>query len=154
MLQPLLRSLFFFAALSSHQAICMPDISAYDAWVRAVPPGMAMTAGYLTVSNNSQQAISLVEVRSPAATRMEIHETRIHDGMARMRQIQSLPIAPGEETTLRPEGKHLMIWIKQDLPAPGKTLPLELIFDNGQRLTIQAEVRHSKTQSDHHHHHH
>jgi len=47
-------------------------------------PGMSMTAGYLTLSNNASQPIIITQVASPQFESVEMHESVIEDGMARM----------------------------------------------------------------------
>jgi len=74
-----------------------------------------MRAGYLTLTNNSAETISLTSVSSPQFAAVEIHETTIEDDIARMRRIEALDIGPGRSTTLERGGKHLMLMQSQEL---------------------------------------
>ena len=56
-------------------------ISVRDAWVRESPPGMAMTAGYMMLQNNTSRPQVLVAARSSAFETVTIHRTVARQGM-------------------------------------------------------------------------
>ena len=82
---------------------------ASDVRIFAPLPGATGTAAYLTLSNNSDESIRIDKVTSPEYARVEIHETTVTDGVARMRQLPELVIPPGESVAFRRGGKHLML---------------------------------------------
>jgi copper(I)-binding protein len=68
-----------------------------------------MTAGYLTLSNNSAQAITITHVTSNEYASVEMHESVIEDGVARMYPLRDLTLPAGKSVTFEPGGKHLML---------------------------------------------
>ena len=46
---------------------------------------------------------------SPAFKQVELHETRLQDGVARMQRIKSLELPARASVILEPGGKHLMM---------------------------------------------
>lgn len=134
-------------------------------WVRATPPGRNITAGYLTIRNNSSEARRIVGAASPVAGRVELH-THVHDagsGMMQMRQVDAIDVPAGETVELAPGGLHLMIMDLERGLEPGMSVPLTLEFDDGSRLEMEAPVRRgeeamemhqSQDQGNHGNHHH
>jgi copper(I)-binding protein len=78
-------------------------------WSRATPPAAPVAGGYLTVINAGPEADRLLRVDSPAATEVQIHQSSIEDGVARMRPVvDGLEVAAGQTLELKPGGTHLM----------------------------------------------
>jgi copper(I)-binding protein len=82
---------------------------AADVIVKRPLPGMQMSAGYLTFTNNSAQAITLTDVTSPQFAAVEMHESVVEDGIARMYPLGDLTILAGTTVRFEPGGKHLML---------------------------------------------
>jgi len=72
-------------------------------------PGMQMTAGYFTLSNHTSQEIVVSEVRSPQFGSVQMHESVIDDGIARMAELDDFVLQAGSTVEFRPGGKHLML---------------------------------------------
>ena len=68
-----------------------------------------MAADYLDITNQSGTAIRITSVTSPDYELVEMHETTIEDGVARMRAIPALEIEDGDTVTFERGGKHLML---------------------------------------------
>lgn len=68
-----------------------------------------MSAGYMALSNNSDEVIRISSITSPQYGSIEMHETTIEDDVARMRTVEELVIGPGETVRLERGGKHLMM---------------------------------------------
>lgn len=125
-------------------------------WSREIPPAAPVAAGYLSIRNRGSRDDRLVEVRSEAAARMEIHELRHEDGMARMRQLpDGLPLPAGETVELRPGGYHLMFITPADGFVAGRQVDATLVFEHAGELPVEFEVRPIGAQSpdeahDHH----
>ncbi len=127
-----------------------------DPWIRAMPPRMPVTAAFMTVQNLTAQPLSLIAVESPAFGRIELHRTEIDaQGLARMVAQNQFVLPPHGSLSLAPKGNHLMLYQPQQPLQPGTQLPLTLIFAEGQRVVVQAEVKAGLGDDamDHHHHH-
>ena len=77
--------------------------------ITAPVPGANMSAGYLTLSNNTDAAITINQVTSPQFGRVEIHESSVENGVARMRQTPQIRIEAGESLVFTRGGLHLML---------------------------------------------
>ena len=86
-----------------------PALVAADVTITRPMPGMAMSAGYLTLTNNSAETITITRVSSPQYASVELHESVVDDGVARMRRLEKIEIPAGTNTILAPGGKHLML---------------------------------------------
>jgi copper(I)-binding protein len=82
---------------------------ASDVVVSKPRPAMNMTAGYLTLSNNASQPIVITQVASPQFESVEMHESVIEDGMARMYPLGDLTVLAKSSVVFQPGGKHLML---------------------------------------------
>lgn len=111
-----------------------------DAWVRQVPPNARMTAGYLRVHNPGPEALVITGVESPLFANVELHGTITEDGVARMRQQDTVTVPPGEVVSFEPGGLHLMLMQPvNDIPASGD-IELSLVLHDGTRLVFSAPV--------------
>lgn len=87
----------------------LPPLVASNVVVHQALPGRAMTAAYLSLTNNSRDAIRLSSVASPNFAAVEMHETVLEDGIARMRAVDEVIIAPASTVTFEQGGLHLML---------------------------------------------
>ena len=72
-------------------------------------PGSRVSAGYLTLSNNTTQTITITRVTSPQFESVAMHESALEDGMVRMYPLGALTILPKTTVTFERGGKHLML---------------------------------------------
>jgi len=82
---------------------------ASDVVVSKPRPGMNMAAGYLTLRNNTSQPIIITHVASPQFESVEMHESVIEDGMARMYALGDMRVLAKSSVVFQPGGKHLML---------------------------------------------
>jgi copper(I)-binding protein len=101
----LLAAYLLGACSANHDA----PFVATDVVVYQAVPGSLMRAGYLTLTNNTDAAITIDKVTSPEFGSVEMHETIIEDGIAKMRAIALLSIPAGESVHFERGGKHLML---------------------------------------------
>ena len=127
-------------------------LSVSDAWVRALPPGQANTAAYLTLSNPGDEMITVVGASTGLAGRVEIHTSREVDGYQRMEQLEQLELAPGQVLELSPGGTHLMLLGLDHMPTPGEKVSLCLQLAAGEPVCTSADVRKSAAAGPSHDH--
>ncbi|MEE2023302.1 MULTISPECIES: copper chaperone PCu(A)C [Alkalimonas] len=125
-----------------HPAIATQPVSieADDVLVRVPMPGRTVTAGYLTLRNNSTQMRQLVAVQSDAFNRIELHTHTHVDGMMRMVQVDAIDIAAAGETVLQPGGLHLMLFEPTTSLEENELVTLQLQFDDGTQLQVDARL--------------
>ena len=109
-------------------------------WVRSTPVGTGVTAGYAIIMNSSQEPDRLISISSPAAAKIELHQTKEQDGVMTMSPVEELVIAPGNQIELKPGGYHLMIMnVKQQLKV-GDTFPIVFKFTGQGIVNVNAKV--------------
>lgn len=109
-----------------------------DPWARASVTTTG--AAYLVIENRGATGDTLLEVRSGAAEKVEIH-TMTMDGMVmKMRRLDALPIEAGETVRLAPGGYHLMLMGLGEPLAEGMSIPLILVFEKAGDVEISAPV--------------
>lgn len=110
-----------------------PPLVASDVEITRPVPGRHMSAGFLVLSNNTNDAIHITGVSSPQFGAVEIHETTVEDGISRMRELDELVVPAGGSVTLERGGKHLMLMRAQDLQ---DSVTLQLMSGDSPVLTI------------------
>lgn len=111
-------------------------VTVEDARVRALIPGQDKTAAYMTVRNHSSGTMTLTAAHADTVRTMEIHTTRMDDGVMRMRRLESVDIRAGETIRFQPGGRHLMLFGVTSLPAE---LNVQLEFADGTQLVVPFE---------------
>lgn len=114
------------------------EISVTDAWIKPpLLPGRP-GAGFFQLSNTGDEA-HLIAVKSPNATRAEIHTHKLSDGVMRMRKVEKLDIPATGQLAFERGGLHLMLFGFDAMGAAG--VPVTLIFADGKEVTAIFEVR-------------
>ena len=103
-------------------------------------PGTNMTAGYLTLANNSNQPIIIDKVTSPQFARVEMHETVIQNDVARMVALAPLIIERHSSVQFEPGGKHLMMSESTKEMVAGMPVTVEFHYDTNGLLIIAMTV--------------
>ncbi len=79
------------------------------AWARATPKGAPVGGGYLTITNNGATSDRLIGGSSDTATRFELHDMSMDNGVMKMRPVEAgIEIKPGQTVELKPGGYHVM----------------------------------------------
>jgi copper(I)-binding protein len=113
-----------------------PPVVIADIEITVPRPGSGMSAGYLEIRNNSKEPLAITRVESPQFGKVELHESIVEDGIARMRPLDSLDIAPGQAARLERGGKHLMLMAPVADPDQ-----VTLNFFAGEQLIVSVEAR-------------
>jgi copper(I)-binding protein len=128
------------AADAPQAAVAAGEPVVEGAWIRSVPPTSRMTAGYLRIHNPGPEPLVIVGAESPLFGAVEVHGTTTVDGVSRMRQQESVTVAPGETASFEPGGLHLMLMQATDaIPSDG-TIELSLVLADGERIQFRAPV--------------
>ena len=119
------------AAPATQAAAC---ISFEDGWIRMPPAPRPMLAGFGRIANRCVDEQVVVAVRSPRFDDVSLHETRLVDGVSRMRELERLPVAPAGDARLQPGGLHLMLMQPDAVLAEGERVPLVLVLEDGREI--------------------
>ena len=118
---------------------CRPQV--LEGWVRMPPSKMPMMAGFGRIVNRCPTPATIVSARSPSFGSVELHETRVVDGVSRMRPVPQLRLAPDGAAVLKPGGMHLMLMRPGATLKPGSRVVVEFELAGGGTLLGEFEVR-------------
>lgn len=140
-MKPLRRVLgsLLVAAVPAIAAAQGSGVTVENAWSRAAMAGRTGVV-YLTITDNGG-ADRLTSAASPVAAQATLHESFNENGVEKMRDVASLPVAPGKPVSLAPGGYHIMLMnLKQPLKQ-GDTFPVTLNFEQAGQVTTTVTVR-------------
>lgn len=111
--------------------------------------GMSMGAFYFTVTNNGDEADTLLGVESDIAEIIEIHNVEMDEGVMQMVPMHDgVEIAAGESITLEPGGYHIMlIGITQSM-LDGEEFDATLHFENAGEIEITVPIHIMEPEED------
>ena len=115
-------------------------LTVLDAWVRAAPPGSHMLAGYATLKNSGDAPLSVLTVQSDAFRQSSIHETVVDRGVARMRELPRVDLAPGSTVQMKPGGAHLMLSEPRHPIVVGDKVGMVFLLADGTRVETYFDV--------------
>lgn len=121
------------SALVAACSVGEAPLLASDVVVYAPKPGMHMSAGYLTLTSNGREAITITRVTSPEFESVELHESKLEDGISRMVKLSEVQIPAGGSVKFEPGGKHLML-----MGFRGTSDRATLQFHAGETLVLTA----------------
>jgi periplasmic copper chaperone A len=133
--------LLLIAACGARNQQPQEPITVDTAWVR---PALASgnSAAYMSITNHTNQPITLTTVTADFAGMVQIHQTVVENDMAHMQHLDNgMRIGAGETLSLQPGGYHVMLMSVQQSLNEGETVSIGLIFDNGETVTVEAEIR-------------
>lgn len=128
-----------FGATNAEARECAPRIK--DGWIRLIPGGMPMHAGFGRIENRCASSMAIVSASSPAYASVELHETRLIDGVSRMRAVPELRIASENTAVLKPGGLHLMLMRPKTALKPGSKVAVQFTLKDGGVVVGEFEVR-------------
>lgn len=149
-----LMSLALWAALWAvlGPAHAGPAVQVEDAWVREGPPNATVLAAFMVLRNDGSAPVEIVAASSPRFARVELHLSRMEDGMARMVQQSALTVPASGSLELAPGGYHLMLFEPDGPIESGQRVALTLRTRNGEDIEVSAQVRRSMGGAMHQHH--
>lgn len=112
-----------------------------DAWIKNLPPSVPVRAGYMTIHNPQDTAVSIIALRSETFASVEIHQTISRDGMMSMEPVPNLKIEADTSVQLVPGGLHLMMMQPMNPGKPGDRIRIVITLDNGAEQTLDMMVK-------------
>lgn len=115
-------------------------VTVSDAWVKAVDSDM--TAAFGTLTNNTDEEVTLVAATTDASAMVELHEVVMKDGSMVMQPKEGgIPIPAGGSATLEPGGDHIMLMDVTAPIEPGDVVELDLELSDGSSITMTATAK-------------
>jgi copper(I)-binding protein len=104
---------------------------------------MPMMAGFGRIQNDCPVPATIIGASSPAFGSVELHETRVVDGISRMRAVPELRLAQDASAVLKPGGMHLMLMQPRAPLKAGSKVAIEFALSDGRKVLGEFEVRKS-----------
>ena len=132
-----------FILLAAASLLCiraLADVSVGDPWIRATVPAQKTAGAFMQL--RSTAPTRLVEVNSPVAGRIEIHQMSMEGQTMRMHAVDGIALKAGEPVNLASGGYHIMLFDLRRQLKEGELVPLSLGFvgADGKRETITVNV--------------
>jgi len=127
------------ALLAALATPSLAQVEVKDPWVRATVPAQKATGAFMQL--RSAQGARLVEVKSPVAGVVEIHEMKMVGDVMKMRAVPGLDLPAGKTVELKPGGYHLMLLELKQQMKEGDTAPLTLVVEGKDKKRASIEVR-------------
>ena len=129
------------------------EIIISDIWISEAPPTVSTMAAYAKIQNQSHETKVLTSVSSPTFSRIEIHLSKIADGMASMEKQTSLKIPAENSVELSPGSYHLMLFNPETSLLAGDKATIIFSFSDGSSKSVQAPIKKRNNDGHDHHHH-
>lgn len=126
-------SLLLFACSNAQ-----PELAVSAARISTPIAGSAQIA--LSITNSGSGDDELIEVSTPSAAFVEIHETTVTDGRAVMAKRDTVALPSRQTVLFRPGGLHLMLLVPDPSVVPGAQIPVTVTFRAHPPITLHAEV--------------
>jgi copper(I)-binding protein len=118
----------------------MAQVTVKDPWVRATVPTMKATGAFMQVT--SVQDARLVEVRSPVAGIIEIHEMAMDKDVMKMRAVPNgIDLPAGKTVELKSGGYHVMMMDLKQQMKEGDIVPVTLVIEGKDKTRTNVEVK-------------
>ena len=100
-----------------------------------------MLAGYARIDNTCSGPVEIVAASSPAFADVSLHETRIENGISRMRALTALPVAAHGSVAFAPGRLHLMLMEPIKPLKAGDQVSIDFILRDGRRIPGHFALR-------------
>jgi periplasmic copper chaperone A len=117
------------------------QIVIHDPWARASLGARGTSAAYMTIEVTGDHADRLIGAASRVAKHAQLHAEVMDNGVAKMRPVDAVEVAPGTPTVLAPGGLHIMLMGVQGKLVEGQTMPLELTFETAGKVDLEIPIR-------------
>lgn len=118
---------------------CIPVV--HDAWIRLVPGGMPMHAGFARIENPCNTAFTVTAAASDAYGSASLHESTLVNGISRMRALPQLVVPARGSVELKPGGLHLMLMDPKKPLKAGDHVALRFATGKGRSVSGDFVVR-------------
>ena len=117
------------------------DLRITHPWARASAGHGNTGAAFMTIVNTGDADDKLVAASTSIARTTEIHETKMENGVMKMRMLMGgLAIPAGAEVALKPMGLHVMMMGVMEKLVEGETLLLTLTFEQAGSVELAVPI--------------
>lgn len=117
-----------------------PALSITNLQVVASAPAQKPGVAYMTIRNQGRSNKVLVAVSSPQFARVEMHQTVLNDGVARMRSLATVTVKADSSEDFLPGGRHMMLLEPNKGLIPGMDISMQFQFESGEMLMVTSKL--------------
>jgi copper(I)-binding protein len=134
------RRLLALALASFVSLPALAQVSVSEPWIRATVPAAKVAGAFMQLK--SARPVKLVEVKSPVAGHVELHQMAMEGQTMRMRAVESIDLPAGQTVNLASGGYHVMLFDLQHQLKEGEQVPLTLVVQDaaGKRENVALSV--------------
>ena len=125
-----------------------------NAWIQEAPPNTKIMAGYMSLTNNSNEPVTIRSITSQSFRKIEPHRTLYKDGIAKMASLKKLTVPEQGSITFKPGSYHLMMFSPEKPLLSGDTVTVSFQLDKHPAINQRFLVRREPAiagKKDHHH---
>ncbi|MBI5923402.1 MAG: copper chaperone PCu(A)C [Betaproteobacteria bacterium] len=138
-----MRKLDLALLLMAFSTLAAADVAVREPWARGTVVGQTASGAFMELT--ASESAALLEVSSPIAGVVEVHEMSLDNGVMKMRAVPRLDLPAGKSVTLRPGGYHIMLMDLKKQLKKGESVPLTLKIEGKDKkvssIEVKAEVR-------------
>ncbi len=129
------------AVLSLVSLPVFAEILIIDAYARSASPNAKSGAAFMQIENTGDSDDRLIDVRSDAAKRVQLHTHVMQDGIANMMHVaEGFEVLAEATVMLERGGKHVMFMGLNGPFVQGETVLVTLIFEHAGEIEIEVPV--------------
>ena len=128
---------------SAEDIVKIGDIEIVAPFSRATLPNAPTGGAYFSLVNTGSEDDRLLSATSPVSGDVQLHEMRIENNVARMRDLpDGIPLPAGQTVTLEPSGTHIMLTKLTGPLVEGESVPISLTFERAGAITLDLPIAH------------
>mgnify|MGYP002713253762 CR=1 FL=1 len=117
------------------------EITVKNAWIRPGEIDGPPTVAYMEIQNTGDGTDRLLSISADFSNTLEVHETQVTDGVARMvPQEDGIEIPINATVELKQGGLHVMIMALNEDLIEGQNVELTLKFENAGEIVTVANI--------------
>jgi len=136
--------------MASVQKTTSPTVKVHRPWARALPPMAVNGAAYLMIHNEGNSDDAILQINSPIADSVMIHQNVVSNGNVMMKHVGYLPLKGHGMVQFTPGGFHVMLkGLKKPLVA-GESFPITVMMEKAGEIhaTVQITQGNGNSESD------
>lgn len=146
-----LRSLLTAALLLTGPGFAAGTLEVRDGWIRSAPPGATMLAGYGTLHNAGDSALTIRSATATGFADTSLHESVLVGDVSRMQALDVVMIEAGASVAFQPGGKHIMLMDPANAPKLGDQVTIRFDLADGSSQSASFTVRAEASPAAHDH---
>jgi copper(I)-binding protein len=143
-----LSSLITAMILALGSAVALADsytggnITITDPWSRETPPGVSKGVAYMTITNNGDTEVTLVDAETTKSGDVSLHQSKTDGDLVTMQHVHGgLAIPAGQTVELKPLGYHFMLEELNRGLVRNESVAMTVFFEGNEAVNIKLQVK-------------